>query len=380
MMKFSLLLNHSRLFGRPVLTRGVFLPEACCSLDLPILLLNAHTRALHFANKNENRKRNPKSGCFGRGFFVSGLHPAREFQMISFCHKQTSTPSIEEKASTSSYFFVRIQCSREFAVMITSIFTDAEVVDRCISLASSSIGMKEVPSFEVKKCEQRDWIKSFEETFLPVKITDSFWVIPQWRDPQDVHATNVILNPGLAFGTGEHPTTKLCLLLLNKVVAGGEHVLDYGTGSGILGISAIRLGASYSLGVDIDPQAILSASRNAALNDIGPDKLHLYLTSTLPPSSITGMHEKDENQNSYIVRCIQPNLTYDIVVANILLNPLLELAGKITSYAKSGGTVGISGFLVEQLPQIEECYSSFLDNMSITEMDGWACVRGTKKF
>ncbi|CAN6454521.1 unnamed protein product [Victoria cruziana] len=240
--------------------------------------------------------------------------------------------------------------------------------------------MKEVPSFEVKKCEQRDWIKSFEETFLPVKITDSFWVIPQWRDPQDVHATNVILNPGLAFGTGEHPTTKLCLLLLNKVVAGGEHVLDYGTGSGILGISAIRLGASYSLGVDIDPQAILSASRNAALNDIGPDKLHLYLTSTLPPSSITGMHEKDENQNSYIVRCIQPNLTYDIVVANILLNPLLELAGKITSYAKSGGTVGISGFLVEQLPQIEECYSSFLDNMSITEMDGWACVRGTKKF
>ncbi|KAF3790282.1 Ribosomal protein L11 methyltransferase [Nymphaea thermarum] len=265
-------------------------------------------------------------------------------------------------------------------VLITSIFTDGEVVNKCISLASSSIGMKEVPSFEVKKCEQRDWIKTFEETFHPVKITDSFWVIPQWTGPQDVHATNIILNPGLAFGTGEHPTTKLCLLLLNEMVAGGENVLDYGTGSGVLGISAIKLGAAYSLGVDVDPQAILSASQNAALNNIGPDKLQLYLTTCkVPPSSIDSMHERDKKRNPYIVNFIQPNVKYDIVVANIILNPLLELAEKITSYAKSGGTVGISGFLVEQLPQIEECYSSFLENMSTTEMDGWVCVRGTKK-
>ncbi|XP_031501124.1 uncharacterized protein LOC116264841 isoform X3 [Nymphaea colorata] len=265
-------------------------------------------------------------------------------------------------------------------VLITSIFTDGEAVNKCISLASSSIGMKEVPSFEVKKCEQRDWIKNFEETFHPVKITDSFWVIPQWTGPQDVHATNIILNPGLAFGTGEHPTTKLCLLLLNEVVAGGENVLDYGTGSGVLGISAIKLGAAYSLGVDVDPQAILSASQNATLNNIGPDKLQLYLTTCkVPPSLIDSMHERDKKGNPYIVNFIQRNVQYDIVVANIILNPLLELAEKITSYAKSGGTVGISGFLVEQLPQIEECYSTFLENMSITEMDGWVCVRGTKK-
>ncbi|XP_031501123.1 uncharacterized protein LOC116264841 isoform X2 [Nymphaea colorata] len=418
MMKFSRLLNHSRLYGYcPVRTRAVCLPHACCSHGLPssaILLFNAHTLALHRDEENDNRRKTDhKFGCFGGSFFVSGLRPARLFRGRHFCYGPTSMPSIEEEPSTSSYFSVRIQCSREFAdmlseallcfgassssiedaddsenldvddsanldkVLITSIFTDGEAVNKCISLASSSIGMKEVPSFEVKKCEQRDWIKNFEETFHPVKITDSFWVIPQWTGPQDVHATNIILNPGLAFGTGEHPTTKLCLLLLNEVVAGGENVLDYGTGSGVLGISAIKLGAAYSLGVDVDPQAILSASQNATLNNIGPDKLQLYLTTCkVPPSLIDSMHERDKKGNPYIVNFIQRNVQYDIVVANIILNPLLELAEKITSYAKSGGTVGISGFLVEQ---IEECYSTFLENMSITEMDGWVCVRGTKK-
>lgn len=156
-------------------------------------------------------------------------------------------------------------------------------------------------------------------------------------------ATNIILNPGMAFGTGEHPTTMLCLLLLGNggLLKGGERVLDYGTGSGILGIAALKLGASSVVGVDIDPEAISSAQQNMMLNQIQADQMELYLGSrrvTTTPflleedSSLSGKKGK-----------------FDVILANILLKPLLELAEEIVSYGKPGAIIGLSGILTEQV-------------------------------
>ncbi|KAJ4726351.1 Ribosomal protein L11 methyltransferase [Melia azedarach] len=265
-------------------------------------------------------------------------------------------------------------------IYIDSIFPECEDVLECISNAANSIGLKEIPHYEVKTGEQWDWIKKTQESFHPVEVTKGLWIVPEWSTPPDVQATNIILNPGLAFGSGEHPTTKLCLLLLRSLIKGGELFLDYGTGSGVLGIAAIKFGAALSVGVDIDPLAISSACHNAALNNIGPEKMKLYLVSDETfPSMDKRLDGVVEDQSSYQIGVISKLEKYDVVIANILLNPLLELADDIVLYAKPGAVVGISGILSEQLPQIINQYSQFLEDISVSEMDDWACVSGIKK-
>lgn len=199
-----------------------------------------------------------------------------------------------------------------------------------------------------------------------------------WQNSQ---AINIILNPGLAFGTGEHPTTKLCLLLLHGLIKGGEYFLDYGTGSGILGIAALKLGAALSLGIDNDPQALSSARENAALNNIKSNEMPLYLAPEKVSlvSPFGRRYEEETEEGSLNNREIMDKESFDIVIANILLNPLIELADHIVSFAKPGAVVGVSGIISEQIQQIESCYSRHLDNLTFTEMDGWACMSGTRK-
>ncbi|KAK6241597.1 hypothetical protein SCA6_006986 [Theobroma cacao] len=120
-------------------------------------------------------------------------------------------------------------------------------------------------------------MKLKQESFDSVEVTEGFWIVPEWKTPPDVQAMNIILNPRLAFGTGEHSTTRLCLLLLQRLIKGGECFLDYGTGSGILSIAALKFGAFLFVGIDIEPLAITFARQNAALNNIGPEKLQLRL-------------------------------------------------------------------------------------------------------
>ncbi|KAH9802515.1 Ribosomal protein L11 methyltransferase-like protein [Citrus sinensis] len=278
-------------------------------------------------------------------------------------------------------------------IYIDSIFPECEDVDECILNAANSIGLKEIPRYE--------------QSFHPVEVTKGLWIVPEWGAPpksyeliaseslnffneepsfgnhnvDDVQATNIILNPGLAFGSGEHATTKLCLLLLRRLIKGGELFLDYGTGSGILGIAAIKFGAAMSVGADIDPQAIKSAHQNAALNNIGPKKMKLHL---VPDRTFTAsMNERVdgvvEDLSSHKIRGISQTEKYDVVIANILLNPLLQLADHIVSYAKPGAVVGISGILSEQLPHIINRYSEFLEDILVSEMDDWTCVSGKKK-
>lgn len=157
--------------------------------------------------------------------------------------------------------------------------------------------------------------------------------------------------------------------------------MDYGTGSGILGIAAIKFGAAMSVGVDIDPQAIKSARQNAALNNIGPEKMKLHTVPerTFSASISERVDGVAEDLSSHQIREISEIEKYDVVIANILLNPLLQLADHIVSYAKPGAVVGISGILSEQLPHIINHYSQFLEDISVSEMDDWACMSGTKK-
>ncbi|CAJ1978536.1 unnamed protein product [Sphenostylis stenocarpa] len=262
-------------------------------------------------------------------------------------------------------------------ICISSIFPEVEDINVSMSRAADSIGLKEIPRYEVKIYEEDDWIKRSQESLHPVQVTEGLWVVPQWCTPLDVQAINIIVNPGLAFGTGEHSTTKLCLLLLNGCIKGGEHILDYGTGTGILAIAALKLGASFAVGVDIDSEAIASASRNASLNNIRADKMQLHLitskiSSSSKDNSTFGVMEGENICEAHTVTTDRAK--FDVVVANILLNPLMDLADEIISYAKPGAVVGLSGILSEQVQYIIERYSPFLEDIEVSKMDEWACV------
>ncbi|KAE9592902.1 putative ribosomal protein L11 methyltransferase [Lupinus albus] len=266
-------------------------------------------------------------------------------------------------------------------ICISSIFPDGEDVNMSISHAADSIGLKEIPRYEVKINEDNEWMKKSQESFHPVEVTEGIWIVPKWITPPDAQATNIILNPGLAFGTGEHPTTKLCLLLLHSCIKGGEYVLDYGTGTGILAIAALKFGAAVAVGVDVDSQAIASASQNAALNNIGPDKiqLHLVASKTSLSSSDDWKYQNVEGENIYDIETAAHKEKYDVVIANILLNPLLDLADQIISSAKPGAVIGLSGILSEQVEHIIQRYSPFLEGIEVSKMDDWACLSGRKK-
>ncbi|KGN55110.1 uncharacterized protein LOC101205828 isoform X1 [Cucumis sativus] len=258
-------------------------------------------------------------------------------------------------------------CGSSQEIYVDTIFPDGQDVSKCISYAADSVGLKESPFYEVTIDDQYDWLKKSQESFKPVKVMEGLWIVPEWTTPSDVHATNIILHPGLAFGMGEHPTTKLCLQLLHSLVKGGEYFLDYGTGTGVLAIASLKFGAAFSVGIDVDPQAIESGQKNAALNNIEPEKLQLHLV----PSDLA----EYKNCEAYI----SGKENFDIVIANILQNPLLDLADYVVSYAKPEAVVALSGILSEQVPAIIERYSQFLEGISVSTMDDWACVSGKKK-
>ncbi|KAL2944359.1 Ribosomal protein L11 methyltransferase [Bienertia sinuspersici] len=300
----------------------------------------------------------------------------------SSCAASLSSPSISKDSTLPPYLSVLIKCRKDVAdsfseallsfgansvsmdehddyeesdeVNMCSIFTGHGDVTSCISCAADSIGI-EMPTFELLEYDPYDWIKRTQESFDPVEVTRACGLCLNGkllRPPIDIdaQATNIILNPGLAFGTGEHATTKMCLLLLHQCVKGGERFLDYGTGSGILSIAALKLGAALSVGVDIDPQAITAAHQNAELNNIEPERLKLYLLPSKDDASFVEKVQEDLHAEELPADKNFVNTDkYDIVIANILLNPLLALADEIVSLAKVGATVGLSGILHDQV-------------------------------
>ena len=206
---------------------------------------------------------------------------------------------------------------------------------------------------KLDQLEDKDWEREWMINFHPMQFGERLWICPSWRDVPDPNAVNVMLDPGLAFGTGTHPTTSLCLRWLDSLELSQATVVDFGCGSGILGIAALKLGAKRVVGIDIDPQALLASQDNANRNDVG-EKIELYLPE------------------------YQPDLLADVVLANILAAPLRELRTVITAYCKTGGKLVLSGILDNQAQEINDLYSLDFD-MDPIEIDGeWARVSGVK--
>ena len=189
--------------------------------------------------------------------------------------------------------------------------------------------------------------------FEPIQISARLWIVPTWHVPSDPAAINIVLDPGLAFGTGSHPTTRLCLRWLDDNLRGGESVLDYGCGSGILAIAALKLGAAHAVGIDVDSQAVSASRDNAAANRVG--NVQFYQPDNAPQGS------------------------HDLVVANILTNPLRMLAPLLANATRQGGQIVLSGILEEQAQDVMNIYRQWFDlNAPIFE-EGWACLSGRKR-
>ena len=200
--------------------------------------------------------------------------------------------------------------------------------------------------------EEQDWVRLTQSQFDPIKISDRLWITPTWHDAPDARAINLRLDPGLAFGTGSHPTTHLCLQWLDNNLRGGESVLDYGCGSGILTIAALKLGAGSATGVDIDPQAIKASNDNAVQNEV---QAAFYLPDGLPQGQ------------------------FDVVVANILANPLRMLGDMLAGRTHTGGRIVLSGILEEQIDEMSAIYAQWFDLAPAIVNNGWACITGTKR-
>lgn len=221
-----------------------------------------------------------------------------------------------------------------------------------VAQAAAAAHLDPVPPYRVKAVAEQDWVRLTQAQFEPIRITPALWIVPSWHAPPDPAAVNLVLDPGLAFGTGSHPTTRLCLQWLADHVRGGESVLDYGCGSGILAIAALKLGAARALGVDIDPQAVQAAEQNARRNGV-PAQFSL-------PEAM-------------------PHEAADVVVANILANPLKLLAPLLAEKTRPGGHIVLSGILLEQADGVKEIYQAWFDMQEARSEEGWVCLTGVKR-
>ena len=205
-----------------------------------------------------------------------------------------------------------------------------------IAEAAATAGMTGAPPpFTVEEVAEQDWVRTVQGQFDPIRITDRLWVVPSWHKAPEPGAINIELDPGMAFGTGSHPTTRLCLEWLCETVQPGMSVLDFGCGSGILAIAAARLGASRAIGVDIDVRAVEAAQENVARNGV---------------SDIVQIQHSSAPLET----------TFDLVVANILTNPLCVLAPAIAARVTPGGRVTLSGVLEQQATQVIDAWATWI--------------------
>ncbi|TRO15031.1 50S ribosomal protein L11 methyltransferase [Ectopseudomonas mendocina] len=212
-----------------------------------------------------------------------------------------------------------------------------------------------LPEHHVERIEDQDWERSWMDNFQPMRFGRRLWIVPSWHAAPEPEAVNLLLDPGLAFGTGTHPTTALCLEWLDGQTLDSCNVLDFGCGSGILAIAALLLGAPQAVGTDIDPQALEASRDNASRNGIDPARFPVYLPADLPQ---------------------QPA---DVVVANILAGPLVSLAPQITALVKGGGRLALSGILAEQADEVRAAYAGVFDLDPTATKDGWVRISGVKR-
>ena len=223
--------------------------------------------------------------------------------------------------------------------------------DACLRAAASSAGLPATPPYGSAEIADEDWVRKTQAQFEPVEIGERLWIGPSWCQPP-ADRVAVRLDPGLAFGTGTHPTTQLVLRFLERAIRGGGSVLDYGCGSGILAIAAAKLGAGSVDGVDVDDQALATARDNAQFNGV---ELRPALPEGLRPGA------------------------YEIVVSNILAQPLILLAPVLTARTAPGGKLALAGILESQAAEVGAAYAAWLDMRIDSLLDGWALLVGSRR-
>jgi len=241
---------------------------------------------------------------------------------------------------------------RNWVVALLEADADVEALVAKLNLASDT-------EREVEVVAEQDWVRLTQSQFEPIPISDRLWIVPSWHQAPNPDAIVLVLDPGLAFGTGSHPTTRLCLKWLEQTLTGqvnapvnAINLLDYGCGSGILAIAAKKLGAGQVVGVDVDAQAITASRANAENNHV---EAAFFLPDTMPAGE------------------------FDVVVANILTNPLKALMPLLAGRVKVGGRIALSGILVEQASELIAIYGALFDMRLWATEDGWVCLTGTKR-
>ena len=234
--------------------------------------------------------------------------------------------------------------------IVRALFDEHDKIAAKVDGALRSAGLDPTARYDVETVADRDWVRATRDQFQPVHVSPRLWVVPTWHTPPDPAATNLSIDPGLAFGTGTHPTTRLCLRWLDEHVRGGENVLDYGCGSGILAIAAMKLGAARATGVDIDAAALVAARCNAMQNQV-----EMQFQSAAQTGSV-----------------------HDVVVANILAKPLMLLAPLLAVATRGGGHVVLSGILEQQAAEVSNTYSRWFAMNCAQHDEGWVLLSGIK--
>ena len=221
-----------------------------------------------------------------------------------------------------------------------------------LSAAADALGLTALPPMTVRDVEEQDWVRLTQSQFEPISIGQRIWVVPSWHSAPDPTAIVLELDPGLAFGTGSHPTTRLCMEWIEQFVQPGQSVLDYGCGSGILAILAKKCGAGTVWGIDIDTQAVESARENSKRNQVEID---------------------------YGLPNVCPTSEFDVVLANILSNPLKLMASMLAGKVKAGGAIALSGILARQADEVARLYEPWIEIATWREYEGWVCLAGTRR-
>lgn len=240
-------------------------------------------------------------------------------------------------------------------ILITGLFNADTDTDQATVIATANFAAT-LPPYRWEILEDKDWEREWMENFHPMRFGNRLWICPSWKQPPEADAVNLLLDPGLAFGTGTHPTTALCLRWLDSCNLEGKVVIDYGCGSGILGIAALLLGAKEVIAIDNDPQALIATRDNAQRNHIDEHKIRTYLPEQAPQQ-----------------------MQADIVVANILAGPLEQLSPLLSALTVSGGELALSGIINSQASQLVNCYQQWFDMQAPVIEQDWVRLSGRKR-